>query len=409
MRKLSWLTIFAVLLFSCSTTQTPTPTTVPNIATSTLVRTSTPTSQPPTNTPEPTDTSTPTETPTASPTSPPSRTPRPSPTATPIVARFPVEGQFTIYGDEPAVPNDNLGPNGQQFTDPGGVIFHDGQFHMFHNAFTGWPAPVDVMYSISDNGVNWTLAEKEPVFKGDTVEYAEVAILASSIIVLDDGTWVMYFYTWDDRTWPVARSSIGAATADGPTGPWTPLDAPILVAGSAGEWDDLAVRAPSVIKTEDEFVMYYSGFQENSASVGRATSADGLTWTKFNDLETGTPFAESDPIFTGSGAGWDKFNVYQSRVQKTDKGWTMLYSSADRIGGNSLFQEHGLAFSADGVEWIRSATEVFKAGDVNPQGRNIWYTELLYALDRYFIYLELGTNGKTEIYVAEFEPKLLPD
>lgn len=394
-------------MLGCSTTQTPTATAEPPTATATSIPTKTQTPHPPPNTPEPTATFT--ETPTASPTNKPTKTPKPTPTATPVVARFPVEGQFIIYGDEPTVPNDNLGPSGQQFTDPGGVFFHKGQFHMFHNAFTGWPAPVDIMYSISDDGINWELVQEKPVFNGDGVEYAEVALLASSITILEDGRWAMYFYTWDDRTWPVSRSSIGIATSADPSGPWTPLDEPVLVAGSEGEWDDLAVRAPSVLKTDDGYVMFYSGFQRSSASIGRATSPDGLAWTKHNDPTTEAPYAYSDPIFTGSGAGWDKSNVYQSRVQITEKGWTMLYTSADRIGGNSLFQEHGLAFSPDGVEWIRSETEVFKAGEVKPQGRNIWYTELVYALDRYFIYLELGTGGKTEIYVAEFDPLLLPD
>ena len=90
---------------------------------------------------------------------------------------------------------------------------------MFHNAFTGWPAAVRVMYSVSDDGINWTLAQEEPVFEGNDLDYAGVAALASSIIVLEDGTWAMYFYTWNDYAWPVSASSIGLATAPSPFGP----------------------------------------------------------------------------------------------------------------------------------------------------------------------------------------------
>ena len=52
---------------------------------------------------------------------------------------------------------------------------------------------------------------------------------------------------------------------------------------------------------------------------------------------------------------------------------------------------------------------MFEPDDVNARGRNIWFTELVQALDRYFIYVELGTGGETEIYTAEFDPAILPD
>lgn len=409
MRQTFWI-IFSFLLIGCSTTQSPTPT----IPIPTNTAQPTPTSEPsPTNTPElvPTKTTIPPIVPTATETPRPTLTPKPTRTPTPVVDRFPVEGRFTIYGKNPAVPNDNIGPNGKQFTDPGGVIFHDGKFHMFHNAFTGWPAPVDVMYSTSADGINWELAQDEPVMKKDAVPYAGVAFLASSVIVRDDGTWVMYFYTWEERSWPVASSSIGLATAPGPFGPWTPAEELILTPGSEGEWDDLAVRTPSVIRTDNGYEMYYGGYQRAKSSIGLATSADGLNWTKHNNQTTASaPFAESDPVFSGSGADWDAKHVYQPRVRATEDGLMMLYTASFSIStNNSLVQKHGLAFSKNSKDWIRSSTPIFEAEEVHPKGQNIWYTELEYALDRFFIYLELGNGSKTEIYVAEFDKSMLPD
>lgn len=35
---------------------------------------------------------------------------------------------------------------------------------------------------------------------GDDLDYVGVTALASSALVQDDGTWVLYFYTWDDNT-----------------------------------------------------------------------------------------------------------------------------------------------------------------------------------------------------------------
>lgn len=403
MRKTYLLLLPFILLVSCTTpapavdpTQPPTETAAPPTATETTIPTNTPTTAP-TNTPEPTNTPQPTD------------TPEPTETAAPQINRFPIEDQFTIYGDQPAVPNDNLGPTGQQFTDPGAVLYHDGQFHMFHNAFTGWPAPVQVMYSTSPDGLNWTLAQETPIFEGNDLDYAGVAALASSAIVLEDGTWVLYFYTWEDQTWPVSGSTISLATAPNPTGPWTARQAPILSPGPAGSWDDLAVRAPSVVPVEDGYVMFYAGNQRITAAIGRAFSEDGLNWTKYDDPTTADDkFAASDPILTGSGSGWDRNFVYQPRVRKTDDGWVMLYTSSNSVGSTALSPKHGLAYSPDGQEWTRSETPIFRPNQVNNQGRNIWYTELEQVEGTYYIYLELGTGGQTEIYVATFDASLLP-
>ena len=47
---------------------------------------------------------------------------------------------FTVYGDQPIVPNGEPGTWDDRFTDPGAVIYHDGIFHMFRNGFRGFPA-----------------------------------------------------------------------------------------------------------------------------------------------------------------------------------------------------------------------------------------------------------------------------
>ncbi len=407
MRTHFGLFILLLALVSCTNVTEPSPTREASTETA-----SSDTAVLSTETPEPTATLIPTAVPTNTPTPVPTDTPTPMPTETavPDVPRFPVQGQFKIYGEQPAVPNDNISPSGKQFTDPGATIYYGGQFHMFHNAFTGWPAPVDVMYSVSDDGINWTLAQEEPVFIGNDLPFAGVAALASSVLVLEDGTWVMYFYTWDDSTWPVSGSSIGMATAPAPDGPWTARKQPVLTSGSSGEWDDLAVRAPSVVATDEGYVMFYAGYQRSSANIGQAFSADGIIWTKYDDpFTTESPYAQSDPIFTGIGSGWDRVNVYQPRVRQTDDGWVMLYTSSNQVSSNGLNQGHGLAFSADGTEWTRSETVIFRPGDVQSAGLRIWYTELEYALDTYYIFFELGTGGETEIYVATFDSSLLSE
>src|SRR5687767_14449720 len=84
---------------------------------------------------------------------------------------------------------------------------------------------------------------------------------------------------------------IGIATSDdGIT--WTKYDDPttggayaesdpIFGAGEEGAWDALSVFQPNVVRTENGYVMLYSGIKNPSPPQrGFAFSEDGLTWTR---------------------------------------------------------------------------------------------------------------------------------
>jgi len=356
-------------------------------------------------------TATPTPAPTASPTPADTATPAPSATAEPTETVM-VEETATpnaTNGDDTFSPAANTavvphGPPGSwdsQFTDPGAVVYHDGLFHMFHNGFVGWPAPVGIAYSTSPDGYTWTRVQEEPVFRGDDLDYVGLTALASSALVEDDGTWVLYFYTWDQPTWPGAPSSIGRATAPEPLGPWTADAAPVLLPGPQGAWDDEAVRAPSVLHTDDGYVMYYAGFDRLQGLIGMATSPDGVQWTKFDDAATTEErFVESDPIFEpGADDAWDADHVFHPRVVLTPAGYVMVYSAAPRLNATSTL---GYALSEDGVNWQRAAQPILDYTAV-PGGRAIWFSALEYLDGTYFLFFELGTGGETEVYLATAE------
>lgn len=169
------------------------------------------------------------------------------------------------------------------------------------------------------------------------------------------------------------------------------------------------MRAPSVVRTDEGYVMFYAGQKGSVAAIGKATSADGRHWIKYDDpATTEAPYAESDPIFTGStDAAWDRGSVYQPRVQYTPDGWVMLYA-ANSSALTTTPPKHGLAISQDGLTWIRTDGPVIDAAALN--GGAIWYTELLYQDGTYFIFLELGKAGRgTEVYMATRTGSLNPE
>lgn len=313
--------------------------------------------------------------------------------------------QFTIDVEKIAVPHGESGEWDGTYTDPGTVIFHDGQFHMFRNGFQAWPASVEIGYLTSDDGINWTEVMPDPVFYTADAPFNVEAALASSALVEDDGTWVLYFYLWPHQFGSTDPGSIARATAPAPEGPWT-MDTEIsLGPGSTGEWDSQSVGAPSVVKTADGYMMFYSGGMLVDSGIvsgiGLATSTDGITWTKYDDpATTEAPYAESDPVFlpsTEEGA-WDGGVVHQPRVRLTPDGLVMLYRAYTPGQRNMAY---GLATSQDGITWERVGTgPVFSSDDTNLRG--IWYSELEYRDGTYYGYFEIQRNyqNQTDIYVG---------
>jgi hypothetical protein len=168
--------ISIVLITACAETAAPsTPRTVPT-TTSTSV-------------PSPTSTSTPV----------PTSTPRP-----PSV-QFDTP-DFVFQGEDPSIPIVTNNPSSEirnLYINPGAVLFHDGQFHMLFNSFTGWPGIIEVGYMTSEDGYNWQMVQDAPVFTTDQIPFGDGKADISSAIVEEDGTWmdVLPYGRWGrDRT-----------------------------------------------------------------------------------------------------------------------------------------------------------------------------------------------------------------
>ena len=336
-------------------------------------------------------------------------TPTASATSTPQNTATPVPF-FTVYGDQPIVSKGQPGTWDDRFTDPGAVIYYDGMFHMFRNGFRGFPAESQVGYVTSPDGFTWTKQGDDPIFETNDVPYAKIAMYASSVIWEDD-CWVLFFYTWDSSSYP-SSSVIGRITqcVAGPAlTEWIPDLEPILKPGADGEWDEKQVLAPHVLKTDNGYVMYYSGVGDSGTQmIGMATSIDGVTWTKYNDpATTEKPYADSDPVFQpGEKGTWDAAWVHQPRVFQTTDGWLMIYrGTSDRNGSNMKL---GLATSQDGIHWERYAgNPIFKPSDING-AHQFWFTNAVLKDDVIYLFVEGDINQTTQIYLATHEGEIIP-
>jgi len=321
-------------------------------------------------------------------------TPVPTPTPRPVVFESP---NFVFQGSDPGVPIVSHDPSPEInnfYINPGAVNFQDGKFHMLFNSFTNWPGVVEIGYATSEDGVRWEMVQDEPVFLTDQVPFGEGKADVSSVLVMDDGTWVMYFHT-------IEEGEIGRATAGSPLGPWAVNPEPVLTPGSEGAWDELGLAWPSVVRDGEEFRMYYGVRLPDGHAIGLATSTDGINWTKYNDPgTTDQPYAASDPVLIPEGE-WEYHSVDRPRVVTSPDGWVMIYQAGIRV------EERGLAASNDGITWEKySENPIFtKAAFPIPNARS-WDTNLLYHDGAYYYFMEIGSMSGTDLYLAKHEGTL---
>jgi predicted GH43/DUF377 family glycosyl hydrolase len=278
------------------------------------------------------------------------------------------------------------------YTDTGAVVYHDGLFHLFYNAIHGWP-PREILvgYATSADGLTWTRQGDEPVLRAEEVSYAGHTLLTSNVFVEDDGTWVMYFYTWPAMSGMV-QSAIGRATAPAPAGPWTPDEVPALEA-SPDSWDPYSVANPYVVRPEDgTYYMYYTGHDAGNreAAIGLATSADGLTWTKHDG-----------PVLQVGDAPWSESRIFGPKVLPTENGWLMIYRN-DPVSGAPRTLSY--ATSKDGLTWTHMTQDIpiFDIGST-AGWRAVWATDIAYVDGTYFLFAEIGTGSSTDIHVMTYE------
>jgi predicted GH43/DUF377 family glycosyl hydrolase len=270
----------------------------------------------------------------------------------------------------------------EAYINPGAVIDEDGTLHMFANLFTAWPGPVQVMHLSSADGAAWELVDDAPVLDSDDVPYARPGMDVSTGFVTDAGIWVLVFETVN----AAAPWEVGVATGPGPNGPWTVAPEPVLTGGAAGSWDAGGISWPSVVPTDAGYTMYYSTYATNRRQtvIGRATSTDGLTWTK-----------DDAPVLSPEQA-WEGPSLDRPRVARLDDGYVMVYSGVD-------LTDRGVAFSADGVAWTRDGDVPAITQEGFPVDGRAWDAALIQRDGVLTYYLEIGTATAaigTEIYRA---------
>ena len=153
-------------------------------------------------------------------------------------------------------------------------------------------------------------------------------------------------YNGQDGSEPT-RVEIGAMTStNGRSFTRNPSN-PVLSYGTSGAWDDEQVHGPSLLHDGTQYVVYYGGYNGTKYEIGRATSPDGVTWTKY----------ASNPVLTvGAGGSFDSNGCVGPNVILDGSTWHMWYTGVDGAGVTSI----GYASSSDGITWTKGGQKITK-------------------------------------------------
>jgi hypothetical protein len=153
--------------------------------------------------------------------------------------------------------------------------------------------------------------------------------------------------------------------------PWVRHASNPIIETSASGWDSYGVRDPAMlldmsgflVKEDGKYIMYYNGYQDSGGiqrRIGRATSPDGISWTKD---------AVNNPVLDMGALGqWDEDGVWIGSVIKKGTSDYIMYYAAF----SGTIYGIGIAESSDGINWTKYASNpILDENDFNLGGTGI--------------------------------------
>lgn len=253
---------------------------------------------------------------------------------------MPVVAQPIIWNNWMKYPNNpvlDVGPPGAW--DSWRVNHHDVNFDgsTYQLWYTGYAQPniSSIGYASSSNGIDWNKLS-DPVLEPSESGWDSLTA-ASPVVIFDGSIYKMWYGGGRDVT---GEASIGYATSpDGIS--WTKYGTnPVMQPGPPGAWDDLQVLPGTVIFDGSIYKMWYAGNRQLPLyRIGYATSPDGITWQK-----------HPNPVLTPGNPGeWDDFFVYTPEVVFHEGTYHMWYLGRSQTTPGRI----GYATSQDGINWVK--------------------------------------------------------
>jgi predicted GH43/DUF377 family glycosyl hydrolase len=204
------------------------------------------------------------------------------------------------------------------------IVVKDGLYHLWYTGQAGGQSWIG--YATSTDGKNFTRQSDRPVLSPE-LPWEKVAVMCPHVVWDDKAKLYKMWYSGGEQYEPDA---IGYATSkDGLV--WAKhAQNPVFAADPATEWESRKVTACQVIRRDDDYLMFYIGFEDiDTARIGMAKSKDGITgWVRY----------EANPIIYPTPGSWDESATYKPFAIQEKDHWKLWYN-----GRNAHLEQIGLA------------------------------------------------------------------
>jgi len=209
-----------------------------------------------------------------------------------------------------------------------GVIVEGSVYKMWYGGCTGSLCAIG--YATSIDGLTWTKYAGNPVLQPEPSGWDQT--LGNPTVIKTGGIYGM----WYAGNGP-GGIRIGYATStDGVSWTKSPSN-PVLGPDPNSTWESYTISTPVVLWDGTSYTMWYSGASGGLVyAMGRATSTDGVTWTR----------DPANPLLSPQ-VPWEGDRIHPLEVLITASGYELYYY------GNLQYSQTGHAISPDGRFWTR--------------------------------------------------------
>ncbi len=247
------------------------------------------------------------------------------------------------------------------------ALLKDGMVYLYFTKKEG--LKLRIFHSRSKDLLSWTNMEEIRTLDGDQ-------IIAYPCVIEKDNQFKMWYSTGNIN---LAESSDGLN--------WKTIAKNVLKP-TPGSFDQYATIYPRVLLENGIYTMFYSGFDGQDYAILRASSPDGITWTK----------QPKNPVLKrGNSADYDNRSVAQSFVFKNAQ-YTMLYGGYDTSLTNPGPYRILKAESADGIIWnkVGVVLDISKPDSIIPDIYSTRDPAILFFKEKYWLFY--AGMGKDQIY-----------
>jgi len=208
---------------------------------------------------------------------------------------------------------------------PGGLV-RDRLVHLFYQTYGNGPLDA-ICHAVSADGVHFVRDGSNPVFRPSGNWTNGRAIDAE---VIESGERLFLYFATRDRAGRIQK--LGVATAplrsDFGRASWSQSSQDSILQPQL-PWERDCIEAPSVIKHDGRFFMFYGGaFNNSPQQIGLAVSQDGIHWQRASDR----PF-----LTNGAPGEWNASESGHPHIFYDRAGRTWLFFQGNNDQGKSWY------------------------------------------------------------------------